>query len=135
MEIKNTTSVLIDGKVYSLSGFESEDYIQRVALYINNKIKELKVSSSGKVYNSKLSGVLLSLNVADELFKEKEKSERLKEEVKGLDKRVLELLKQIEEFENVKKGYQDKINALEENVEKYKNELNEYIEIFDDTNE
>lgn len=42
MSSKNKTEVLIDGKIYTLSGYESEEYLQRVATYINNKLAELK---------------------------------------------------------------------------------------------
>ena len=37
---KHFTEVLIGGKVYTLSGFEGEEYLQKVASYINNKINE-----------------------------------------------------------------------------------------------
>ena len=39
---KNFTEVLIGGKVFTLSGFESEEYLQKVAAYINNKINEFE---------------------------------------------------------------------------------------------
>lgn len=37
---KNFTEVLIGGKVFTLSGFESEDYLQKVSTYLNHKIDE-----------------------------------------------------------------------------------------------
>ena len=37
---KNYTEVLIGGKVFTLSGFESEEYLQRVSTYLNHKITE-----------------------------------------------------------------------------------------------
>ena len=43
MASKNNTQVIIDGKVYTLSGYESEDYLQKVAGYLNNKITEIKM--------------------------------------------------------------------------------------------
>ena len=36
---KHYTEVLIGGKVYTLSGYEGEEYLQKIALYIDNKIK------------------------------------------------------------------------------------------------
>ena len=41
MSAKNTTQVLIGGKIVTLSGYESEDYLQKVAAYINHKLNEL----------------------------------------------------------------------------------------------
>ena len=37
---KNYTEVLIGGKVFTLSGFESEDYLQKVSTYLNHKLDE-----------------------------------------------------------------------------------------------
>ena len=36
---KNCTEVLIGGKVITLSGFESEEYLQRISTYLNHKIQ------------------------------------------------------------------------------------------------
>lgn len=38
MSGKTSAEVIIGGKVYTLSGYEGEEYLQRVATYINNKI-------------------------------------------------------------------------------------------------
>ena len=40
MATKTETEVIIGGKVFTLSGYESEEYLQKVALYINNKVAE-----------------------------------------------------------------------------------------------
>ena len=37
---KSEIEVLIGGKVYYISGYESEEYLQKVASYINNKISD-----------------------------------------------------------------------------------------------
>ena len=37
---RNSTEVLIGGKVITLSGFESEEYLQRISTYLNHKIRE-----------------------------------------------------------------------------------------------
>ena len=42
MSSKNKTEVLIAGKIFTLSWYESEEYLQKVATYINNKIAEFK---------------------------------------------------------------------------------------------
>ena len=40
MSSKNTAEVILGGKVIKLGGYESEEYLQKVASYINNKITE-----------------------------------------------------------------------------------------------
>ena len=37
MSSKTDTEVIVGGKVFTLSGYESEEYLQKVASYINNK--------------------------------------------------------------------------------------------------
>ena len=37
MPAKNTIKVLIGGKIITLSGYESEEYLQSVASYMNHK--------------------------------------------------------------------------------------------------
>ena len=37
---KNTAQVIIGGKVITLGGYESADYLQKVANYMNGKLEE-----------------------------------------------------------------------------------------------
>ena len=37
MAVKNTAKVIIGGKIITLGGYESEEYFQKVASYINKK--------------------------------------------------------------------------------------------------
>ena len=48
---KNYTEVLIGGKVFTLSGFESEEYLQKVSTYLNHKNEE---SSSSEGYSKQI---------------------------------------------------------------------------------
>ena len=41
MPAKNTIKVLIGGKIITLSGYESEEYLQNVASYMNHKLAQL----------------------------------------------------------------------------------------------
>ena len=38
MAVKNTAQVIIGGKIITLGGYESEEYFQQVASYMNKKI-------------------------------------------------------------------------------------------------
>ena len=40
MSAKTDAEVIVGGKVFTLSGYESEEYLQKVASYINNKHSE-----------------------------------------------------------------------------------------------
>ena len=66
MSSKNTVQVLIDGKVYTLSGYEDEDYLNRVASYINSKLTELKSAEGFRRQNRETQNTMTYLNIADD---------------------------------------------------------------------
>ena len=68
---KNYTEVIIDGKVFTLSGFESEEYLQQVSTYLNHKISECASSEGYGRQSAETRNILLALNIADDYFKEK----------------------------------------------------------------
>ena len=82
MSSKNKTEVLIDGKIYTLSGYESEEYLQRVATYINNKLAELKKLDGYGRLSQENKSILLELNVADDYFKAKKQHELIGAQIK-----------------------------------------------------
>ena len=71
MSVKTDTEVIIGGKVFTLSGYESEEYLQKVASYINNKTAEYAKVESFKRQPLDTQSVLLQLNIADDYFKAK----------------------------------------------------------------
>ena len=78
MATKMDAEVLIGGKVYTLSGYESEEYLQKVASFINKKLDELSSNMEG--YNhltQEQKALIMELNLADEYFKSKERVEQL----------------------------------------------------------
>ena len=91
MSSKNKTEVLIDGKIYTMSGYESEEYLQRVATYLNNKISEIKSMDGYHRLSSDLQAILLNLNTADDYFKAKKQADHLEEELSEKDKELYEI--------------------------------------------
>ena len=81
MSSKNKTQVLIAGKIYTLSGYESEEYLQKVATYINNKLAELKKLDGYNNLSSDTKSILVNLNVADDYFKAKKQADNIEEEL------------------------------------------------------
>ena len=59
MASKTDVQVLLGGKVYTLSGYESEEYLQKIALYINNKMSELNEQPGYKRMGSDMQKTLL----------------------------------------------------------------------------
>lgn len=88
MSSKNKTQVIIAGKIYTLSGYESEEYLQRVAAYLNGKITEFKNLDGYQRLSPDMRGILLNLNTADDYFKMKKKVEELERELSEKDKEI-----------------------------------------------
>lgn len=80
MTAKNKVVLRIAGKDYTLVGVESDEYIQKVGLYIDKKMNEI-IKTNNKLSTS-LAAVLTSINVADEYFKSYESETHLKKELK-----------------------------------------------------
>lgn len=88
---KNSAQVVIDGKVITLSGYESEEYLQKVAAYLNNKISECLSLPGYKRQTAEMRNVLISLNIADDYFKSKRQGGILEEEIEAKDKELYDL--------------------------------------------
>ena len=78
---KHYTEVLIGGKVYTLSGFEGEEYLQKVSSYLNHKITECTNSEGYRKQSADTRNVLLALNIADDYFKAKKQADNIEEEL------------------------------------------------------
>jgi cell division protein ZapA len=83
---KTRTMVKICGKEYMMAGFESEEYIHRVAIYVDRKMSELK--SQYVNLNSGTLAVLTAINVADDLFKLQEQLDALSQDYQKLSEEL-----------------------------------------------
>ena len=81
MNSRNYTDVIIAGKVYTLGGYESEEYLQKVAAYLNGKNSELRKMDGFLRQTPDYQNILLQLNVADDYFKAVGRLEELEEQV------------------------------------------------------
>ncbi len=118
MSTKTDTEVIIGGKVFTLSGYESEEYLQKVASYINNKMSEYAKVESYKRQPLDMQNVLLQLNIADDYFKAKRQISLLEEEIQGKEKELYNLKHELI-------ATQIKLENTEKNVKSLHGELNE----------
>ena len=81
MSEKSSAEVIIGGKVYTLSGYEGEEYLQKVAAYINNKINEFDSMEDYRRFPTDMKATLLQLNIADDYFKAKAQVEKLEQDI------------------------------------------------------
>ena len=108
MASKNTVEVLIAGKIMRISGYESEEYLQRVASYLSHKTTELSSLRGYSHMSLEMKGSLLALNVADDYFKAKERADEAQDELEAKDKEIYdlkhELLEKKVELEKLQKA-------------------------------
>ena len=91
MAVKNTAQVVIGGKIITLGGYESEEYFQKVASYINNKIAEMSEMPGYSRQPMETKHTLLSLNITDDYFKAKKQAEIFEQDLQQKDQEMYEL--------------------------------------------
>lgn len=130
MAAKTDTEVIIGGKVFTLSGYESEEYLQKVASYINNKIAEYNKMASFKRQPVDTQNVLMQLNIADDYFKAKKQISMLEEEIQAKEKELYDLKHEListqiklENTENTVKDMQREMNEDAKKIIRMETEL------------
>ena len=91
MSAKNQTQVVINGKIYKISGYESEEYIQKVGYYLDSKLTEMQKLDSYRRQSNDPKNILVQLNIADDYFKAKKQADVLEEGISARDKEIFEL--------------------------------------------
>ena len=77
MADKTDAQVVIGGRTYTLSGYESEEYLLRIAEYLNGKIAELAGDAEYARLTTDMRQLLLNLNIAEDYFRELRRNEEL----------------------------------------------------------
>lgn len=134
MAVKNTAQVIIGGKIITLGGYESEEYFQKVASYMNNKISELSEMPGYSRQPMETKHTLLSLNITDDYFKAKKQAEIFEQDLQQKDQEMYELKHelislrmQLEELQKSAKETQDQKSLLEGKVTELEKELDELL--------
>jgi len=91
----NRTTVDIFGRRFELRASDSDEHLQELARYVDGRMREL-AEVSPHVDTARLA-VLAALNIADELFREREtepgtRNEKMRQRVEGLIARLEDVL-------------------------------------------
>jgi cell division protein ZapA len=93
MDARNLVEVQIFGHSYTIRGEADQDYILNVAAYVDRKMREvtekLPVASLSKV------AILASLNIADELFKQRAQNESRESQLRARAARLNAVLDEV----------------------------------------
>ncbi len=116
MSSKTDTEVIIGGKVLTLSGYESEEYLQKVASYINNKLNEYNKVDSFRRQPMDKQSVLLQLNIADDYFKAKKQITILEEELQAKEKELYDLKHELISAQIKLESSEERVRGLQQDI-------------------
>lgn len=114
----NDIEVIINNKRYTLSGYESEEYLHRVASYINNKHAQLRNKDAYKFLDTDLKNILIQINIADDYYKTLDKLNELKKENESKSNEIYDIRHELISSRTM-------LDAANKEIEELKKELNE----------
>lgn len=118
MKKRNDVKVVIGGKQYNMGGYESEEYLQSIASYINAKTDELKQQGGFPKLDSDIVNILLQINIADDYFKLKKNQEETDREYSEKQKENVDLKREIIGLQAKLETYEQENRVMkEENLE------------------
>lgn len=111
MKTKNEVEVLIGGEKYTICGYESDDYLQKVATYINRKRDEINKGAASTLISNDTRVVLTEINIADDYFNAENRLSEVRKELEEANSLNFKLKHDLavttEELDNLKKAHAD----------------------------
>ena len=125
MAAKNTAQVIIGGKIITLGGYESEEYFQKVASYMNGKIAELSEMPGYSRQPMETKHTLLSLNITDDYFKAKRQAEIYEQDLQQKDQEMYDLKHELISLQVQIEASQKQLNQEEEEKHRLRARISE----------
>ena len=112
----NETQVIIAGKVLTLTGYETAEYTQKVANYINKKMDECRNAVSFRSQNKETQMLLVALNIADDYMKISEKLNENEQLIKDKDTEIYNLKHDIITIQSRLDKADDQVRSLQDKM-------------------
>lgn len=142
MNRKNDVDVIINNKKYTLSGFESDEYMQKIASYINSKYAQFRLVEQFRHLDADMKNVLLEINIADDYFKAKKQVNEYETESENKSNEIFDMKHELitmqtrnealsKELAQSKDDFvqaQKKIIRLEEQIKEYNKKISKLKE-------
>jgi cell division protein ZapA len=112
MNTMNDIEVIINNKRYTICGYESAEYLQKVASYINNKHTEFKLKDFYNKLDQDMRNILLEINIADDYFKAKRQVKELEEDHEAKSKEIFDLKHELISTQTRRESLQKELQAL-----------------------
>lgn len=110
--------VIINNKRYTLSGYEGEEYLQKIASYINSKYNEFRNRDAYKFLDADLKNILIQINIADDYYKTKDKVKEIEDDNDSKSNEIFDLKHELI-------SAQTKLTSAQQEIEELRRELNE----------
>ncbi|MBR6019915.1 MAG: cell division protein ZapA [Lachnospiraceae bacterium] len=134
MQKRTETKVIINEKQFCITGIEEEEYLQKIATYLNSKYASAKEVKGYKNFDADRKQLLVLINVADDYLKCRQQLADKQSEVEQKDTeifnlkhdmladrgRIKELEDQIEELKAARIEDQKKMVRLETELANYR---------------
>ena len=124
MAVKNTAKVIIGGKIITLGGYESEEYFQKVASYINKKMDELSAMPGYSRQPMETKHTLISLNITDDFEQDLQQKDQ---EMYDLKHELISLRMQIEEAQKHEQEALEQKSLLEGKNKELEKQIDELL--------
>jgi cell division protein ZapA len=76
----NKVEAVIGGEIITLVSNENEDYMQKLARYIDRKLNEIRTANSNASISERKRTLFIAINIADDYFKTLDQLKRLETE-------------------------------------------------------
>jgi len=118
MDKYHDMEVIINNKRYTLSGYEGEEYLHKIASYINNKHLEFRSKDAYRFMDAELKNILMQINIADDYFKMVDKMKEVQSESDAKSNEIFDLKHEVISI-------QSKLLSTERELETLQKELYE----------
>jgi len=123
MSDKNKVTVRIAGNEYILCGDESPEYIQKIALMVDKKLRD--ITRKNHLLSTSMASILTAVNMADELVKMQEAYDKSEYELRELKKKIQELKEDIYRYKQENDKLKEIQSQLQIELTKRETELKE----------
>lgn len=122
MAMKNTVEVVIAGKVFRISGYESPEYLHQVSVYINEKLAQFQKLEGYRKQSTDQKQLMLNMNLADDFFKAKNQADKLSAELEKKEREMYAVRHDLIEAQMANEKLETAQKELEAKLEAKKHE-------------
>ncbi len=114
MNTKNDVEVVINGKEYIISGYESSEYLQKIASHINEKFAQFREQEGFARLENDMKHILLAINLTDDYYKAQKQADDLREENEEMKKEIFNIKHELISMQAQEEALEAKLGHLEE---------------------